>query len=270
MSTEAGLRIEPPHVADAPIVAHVPHSSTVIPPDVRAGLLLDDVSLADELVRLTDWHTDDLYAWTARLGATRFINEVSRLVVDPERFADDADEPMARVGQGAVYVRTTDGRVLRDPTPAQRDELLERFYRPYHRALTDLVGATLDRFGRCLLLDCHSFASVPLPSEPDQTPDRPDFCIGTDAFHTPPSLVETLSGALLRQGYSVEIDRPFAGALVPLTWHGRDRRVSALMIETRRGLYCDEASGRRTGDFERVAADIERAMTETLQALGWW
>jgi len=41
------------------------------------------------------------------------------------------------------------------------------------------------------------------------------------------------------------------------------------MIETRRGLYCDEASGRRNGGFDRVAADIERAMTETLQALGW-
>ncbi len=165
MSTEVGFRIEPPHGAASPIVAHVPHGSTVIPADVRARLLLDDAALADELVRLTDWHTDDLYAWTARLGATRFINELSRLVVDPERFADDADEPMARVGQGAVYVRTTDGRVLRDPTPAQRDELLERFFHPYHRALTAQVGATLDRFGRCLLLDCHSFASVPLPSE---------------------------------------------------------------------------------------------------------
>lgn len=148
MGTEVGFRIEPPHGADAPIVAHVPHGSTVIPPDVRASILLDDASLADELVRLTDWHTDDLYAWTARLGATRFINERSRLVVDPERFADDADEPMARVGRGAVYVRTTDGRVLRDPTPTQRDELLERFFHPYHRALTALVGATLDRFGQ--------------------------------------------------------------------------------------------------------------------------
>jgi N-formylglutamate amidohydrolase len=62
MGTEVGFRIEPPHGAVAPIVAHVPHSSTVIPPDVRAGLLVDDETLADELVRLTDWHTDDLYA----------------------------------------------------------------------------------------------------------------------------------------------------------------------------------------------------------------
>ena len=41
------------------------------------------------------------------------------------------------------------------------------------------------------------------------------------------------------------------------------------MLETRRGLYCDEAGGGRTGDFERVAGDIERAMIETLPALGW-
>jgi hypothetical protein len=42
------------------------------------------------------------------------------------------------------------------------------------------------------------------------------------------------------------------------------------MIETQRGLYCEEASGHRSGDFERVAVDIERAVTETLRALGWW
>ena len=84
------------------IVAHVPHASSVIPAEVRARLLLDDGAFARELVRMTDWHTDALFARTGRLGATRFVNGRSRLVVDPERFTDDAGEPMAAVGQGAL------------------------------------------------------------------------------------------------------------------------------------------------------------------------
>ena len=81
--------IGPPGMA-SPIVAHIPHASTVIPSEVRARLLVSDEALARELIRMTDWHTDTLFAFTGRLGATRLVNGVSRLVVDPERFTDDA------------------------------------------------------------------------------------------------------------------------------------------------------------------------------------
>jgi len=80
-------------------------------------------------------------------------------VVDPERFADDAQEPMAAVGQGAVYTRTSLGRQLRLEDPAARLLLLERYFEPYHAALDALVASTLARFGRCLVPDCHSFAN---------------------------------------------------------------------------------------------------------------
>jgi N-formylglutamate amidohydrolase len=50
----------------------------------------------------------------------------------------------------------------------------------------------------------------------------------------------------------VAIDRPFAGALVPMRFHGKDLRVRALMIEVRRGLYMDERSGARGPAFDEV------------------
>jgi N-formylglutamate deformylase len=243
-----------------PIVAHIPHASRVIPPDVRAGLLVDDADLERELLRLTDWHAYRLYASVADLGATRLVHGVSRLVVDPERFPDDMDEPMSRVGHGVVYTRTTDGRPLRADDPVERKRLVERYYRPYHAALTRLVAGTLDAFGSCLVLDCHSFATQPHPSEPDQSPDRPDICIGTDPFHTPPDLVATLVAAMEAEGFRVEVDRPFAGSLVPLAWHRTDRRVTSVMLETRRGLYCDESSGAVLPAFDAVAASIGRAL----------
>lgn len=108
-----------PTGAASRIVAHIPQASTVIPPQVRAGLLLGDEALAHELVRMTDSHTDALFAFPGGLGATRLVNGVSGLVVDPERFIDDAQEPMAAVGRGAVY-RPSDSRWRVSDSSAQR------------------------------------------------------------------------------------------------------------------------------------------------------
>jgi N-formylglutamate amidohydrolase len=251
-------------------VAHIPHASTLIPYAVRAQIRLDDVELARELVRLTDWHTDRLYGFVANLGASQLINGLSRLVVDPERFVDDAAEPMARVGQGVVYSLTRDGRPLRSSDEPGRQVLIERYFIPYHEAFSALVADTLDHFGRCLILDCHSFSTEPLPSEPDQTPDRPDICLGTDAFHTPPVLTEALRTALVAEGFRVETNRPFAGAIVPLRWYQCDRRIASVMLETRRGLYCDESTGLPSGSLGRVAVALERGVRAALVAAVLW
>jgi N-formylglutamate deformylase len=70
-----------------PVVVHVPHASTVIPRTVRPQLLLDHAELQDELLRMTDRYTDELFALPATMGTTvRF--PVSRLVVDFEPEAE--------------------------------------------------------------------------------------------------------------------------------------------------------------------------------------
>jgi N-formylglutamate deformylase len=47
-------------------------------------------------------------------------------------------------------------------------------------------------------------------------------------------------------GWSVAVDRPFAGALVPMRFYRKDLRVRAIMVEVRRDLYMDER-GRARG-----------------------
>ena len=109
-----------------------------------------------------------------------------------------------------------------------------------------------------MIIDCHSFASVPLPYEPDQTEHRPDFCIGADPFHTPPIIRDVLVGAIEAEGYTVAIDAPFSRALVPLSVYWKDRRVSSVMIEVNRYLYMDERSGSRNPASAEVRALVER------------
>ncbi len=159
----AAYRLLDPVGPTRPIVGHVPHASRFLPPGERAGLLLDEAALAAELLCLTDAHTDRLYGWIRELGGVMLVNGVSRLVVDPERFPEDEAEPMAAVGQGAVYTLTTTGARLRDADHRVRGRLMDRWYWPYHRTLELVVAATLARFGTCVILDGHSFCERPAP-----------------------------------------------------------------------------------------------------------
>jgi N-formylglutamate amidohydrolase len=256
-----------PGVGHLPLIGHVPHASTQIPPWLRNSIVLDDVELQSELIKLTDWHTQDLFSWILDLGGSMFVNQISRLAFDPERFADDEEEPMARVGQGAFYTHTSDGKLLAKISEAERADRLIKLYKPYHESLEKIVDLDLHKSGFALLLDCHSFATRPLLSEPNQAPDRPDICIGTDPFHTPETLSKGLYEAFRDRGFSVELDNPFSGSLVPLKFYGVDRRVTPVMIEVRRGLYCDERTGERIPDFFHLRDAIKDAVKSLMPGI---
>jgi N-formylglutamate amidohydrolase len=213
-------------------VIHLPHASTDRPPSVRSELLPSDQDLSLEVVRMTDHLTDELVA-TALPGAQRV--RFRRLVVDPERFTNDADEPMSRVGMSVIYERTSHRSLLRHPTaPSVRQLLLETYYVPHHAALEAAIATALKRHGCCAILDMHSFPLRPLPYELDQGLDRPDIYIGTDEFHTPRSLTDEIVRRFSAEGLSIAINRPFSGALVPMRCFRKDRRVTSIMVEVNR------------------------------------
>ncbi|MFE7135217.1 N-formylglutamate amidohydrolase [Streptomyces sp. NPDC057638] len=232
-----------PGAADSPVILHIPHSSRTIPPAVRAGIALGDAELERELDHITDAHTADLARVAAERCAVtpwRLENRLSRLVVDPERFPDDREEMLA-AGMGAVYTRTTHGAVLRD-AGVDPQPLIERYFHPYARAVTDAVAARLEAVGRAVVLDVHSYPSRALPYELHGDGPRPPVCLGTDPFHTPPALLAAAERAFGGFG-GTGLDSPFAGAYVPLEFYGREPRVSALMVEIRRDLYLTEPGG---------------------------
>ena len=231
------LRLGPHPEWPAWIVFHAPHVSTHVPQEVRKTILLNDGDLRQELDRLTDHRADWPLIPPGHTPAV-VVPGFSRLVVDVERFLDDDHEPMARVGMGAIYTRTSDGRPLRArPSPQQRDELLDRYYHPHHRQLTAVVQAALDAHDRALILDLHTFPDVPLPCDLDQKPGRPDICIGTDEFHAPTELRDRIIEELTGADLTVAIDRPYSGTIVPKHILRSDQRVASIMIEVNRRLY---------------------------------
>ncbi|MEU6510922.1 N-formylglutamate amidohydrolase [Streptomyces sp. NPDC046942] len=252
-----------PGAPDSPVLLHVPHSARAIPEDVRRGIVLDDAALERELDHITDAHTAELAERAAELaGLTpwRFVNRLSRLVVDPERFPDEREE-MAAVGMGAVYTRTTHKDELRRPD-TDPEPLLARYFRPYARAVTEAVTARLAATGRALIIDVHSYPTEPLPYELHGTGPRPPVCLGTDAFHTPPELLQAARQAFAGFG-GTGLDSPFAGTYVPLEFYGTDARVSALMVEIRRDTYMAEPGGAAGPGLERLATALA-ALVDTV------
>ncbi|MFJ8008443.1 N-formylglutamate amidohydrolase [Streptomyces fagopyri] len=245
-----------PGAPDSPVVLHVPHSSRRIPVPVRAGITLDGPALESELDHITDAHTAELAELASHAaGVTpwRFVNRLSRLVVDPERFPDEREE-MRAVGMGAVYTRTTHGAPLR-AADADPEPLIGRYFHPYAQAMTAAVTDRLAVTGRAVVIDVHSYPTARLPYELHGGGPRPPVCLGTDAFHTPVGLVDHARKAFEGVG-GVGIDSPFSGAYVPLRFHGADPRVTSLMVEIRRDTYMSEPGGPAGPGLARLAAAL--------------
>jgi N-formylglutamate deformylase len=228
------------------VLFHVPHASTVIPDDVRAGIVVDDDLLGRELLEATDHHTDGIVAGLVNDTTIRsYVNRYSRLVVDPERFLDVGKEITEAVGRGVVATRTVNGERFRDDTAhgfaALRQNLIERFFLPYHHDMDRLVDDMLGAYGTVTILDVHSFPEHAQPYELDAQGQRPPLCIGTDSMHTSHTLKEIVTDAANRFGFAYTFDRPFAGTFVPLSHYG-DARVQSLMFEFRRDIFTDEAT----------------------------
>jgi N-formylglutamate deformylase len=223
-----------------PVVVNLPHGSSFIPAHLRDQFCVSDEELAEEQRKLVDWFVDDLYSPIIAAGASAISHNVSRFVCDPERFEDDAKECMFQRGMGVVYSHGTQRqRIRREISPQEREDLLRDLYRPYHAALTEQVRKAIDKFGRCIFLDGHSYQEFSLPYELYGDAPRPDVVFGDDPIHTPAWMRDEALRLSQEAGYSFGVNRPFEGTVVPLAFYG-DTRVSSFMLEINRRTYMDE------------------------------
>ena len=207
------------------VVLHLPQASTFLSEDLLQDFFLSDQELQEELNRITDHATDRIFQQVFP-EAKAIVFPVSRLVVDPERFSDDSQEWMSQVGMLVTYIKGSLLQLLRKvSTHSKRHELLKRFYNPHHQKLTEAVEESLSDNNHCLIIDGRSFPALPQPYELQQTAFRPDFCLGTDDFHTPEELVAKIEGELESCGYSTARDLPFSGTIVPMKHYWKDQRV---------------------------------------------
>lgn len=212
-------------------VLHIPHSGTNIPNN--DDFILENIE--QNLNLLTDWATERIFDVD---NIDKIVTPYSRLFCDVERF-EDYMEPMVEVGRGFFYTKGYDGSELRKPNAKLKDEVYREYYLKHHELFYNKVKEKLDKYGFCHIMDCHSFNDNPVVPFIDQ-PKSPDICIGTDDFHTPKHLLNYSMNYFNNLGYSVEINNPYAGCIIPKPYFKKDDRVMGIMVEINKRLYMNE------------------------------
>jgi N-formylglutamate amidohydrolase len=274
LTSNSGL--EPTHeiiAADRQRTALVlasPHSGTTYPPDLLAASRLDPVSLR----RSEDSYVDEIFGDAPALGAPMIKACFARAYLDPNREPFELDpamfedalpdfvnrhSPRVRVGLGTIARVVASGEEIyaRKLRFAEAQQRIEHLYRPYHRALSQLIEATRNRFGYYLLLDCHSMPSTTLPTRGALSRSRIDIVLG-DCHGTScdPVVADTAQNFLIDRGYAVARNAPYAGGFTTTHYGKPDDGGHCLQIEIGRGLYMDERSYERKPFFAQLARDM--------------
>lgn len=217
------------------LIFHIPHSSTAIPTEAIKTYVSEEV-LVKEMGLLTDFSTDEIFNFD--FGKS-IVFPYSRIFCDVERLKDE-DEPMYQKGRGFYYTKTDSGKTLRKENKKEKAYLKKHLYNAHHNYLEKIVGDKLNTNGFATIIDCHSFSDTPFKSDIEQGNDRPDFCLGTDDAHTPNWLLSIVHTFLIQKGFTVAINYPYSGTIVPKKYHQKNCNVNSLMIEVNRKLYIEK------------------------------
>lgn len=231
------------------VVLNLPHASTGIPDWAVNDIIIPHTELALLVGFMTDKDVDQL--WDFVPAENKQVATVSRLIVDTERYRNDADEMMSIKGMGLYYTHTPDGKPFRRRTEHTYAKCLH-IYDEYHSSLEAKVTRCLSEHGACVILDCHSFHDG-MHYTGYESPSFPDVCIGVN--ETVGAEARLVIDCFKSAGYTVKVNEPFSGSLVPLKYL-KDPRVSSVMIELNRRIY-DNAS---FGSVQNLCKEIYKQL----------
>ena len=230
------------------ILLHVPHSSIDFPENSKYSFC--DVDNEERL--LIDYFTDDLFA--PKKGSKNISSVVfpyCRLFCDVERLLND---PLNEKGLGLSYSRLIgpepyDFRVFGNWNDAYE------VYVDFHAMVAKQIVKLKPLCSPLLLIDCHSFSSMPNLLNRNPTSDI-DICIGYNDDETCPDKV--VIGNIVQHfkalGYKVGINKPFSNSktfTVPVQYH-------SVMIEVNKKLYMDEHTlEKKTEGFTKLKQEIQ-------------
>lgn len=214
------------------ILFHVPHSSLVIPKIYWSICIKDPDYIRKTNLLLSDYLTDKLVPDNCRKLKFKY----SRIFCDVEKFKDDSKEIMAKKGMGVVYTRDCEN-VIAIPNKKYKKIVIKSYYEKYHNKLDKITTNILNKHGRCILIDFHSYSDERVEKLFNSN-NNLDICIGVDEFYTDKKLVDMTVEHFKRYGYSVEINKPYYGTMIPNKYiNKKDARLKSIMLEINKRVY---------------------------------
>jgi N-formylglutamate deformylase len=267
------IEIVAPPVLSSPLVLSSPHSGHIYPAKFLAMSRLHPAALR----RSEDTFVDELMRPATEHGAPLLRALFPRAFLDVNREPYELDPRMFE-GRLPPHVNTrsmrvagglgTIARVVGDSQEIYARRLpvaaafarIEALYKPYHRALRDLLARAVERFGVGLVVDCHSMPSISAATGVLEDM-KADIVLG-DRHGTScdPDFVAALDEALRAAGYGVRRNKPYAGGYITEHYGRPGNRMHAVQIEINRALYMDETTFAQKPAFARLAADLSRAV----------
>ncbi len=259
----------------APMLVSVPHGGWRVPEELSAiwGLSEKDAFHDGDPV------TSRIYDFVDRV-TVQLVMEYYRAVVDLNREPDDIapGNPDGVIKSHTCY-NVEVYKPARLPDEALKRKLLERYYFPYHRALTDAIAREDVRLG----VDCHSMAAVSPPIEKDAGTARPLICLGNlgdavgeacepfNRITCPPEMLlfaaDEFTRAFEHEDVEIEVPAvataniPFSGGQITRTAGAGE--TSFFQIEISRALYLTKSF------FDEGTLEVDERRLADLNAKIW-
>ena len=216
---------------DKNILIHIPHSSLYIPDDYKNKILITKEELEKENKFMCDYKIDEI----VENKNQTIIFPYSRLYCDVERFRDSS-EVMNKYGMGYIYTKTSDGKKMFEPS-IEHIEKINKIYEHHHEKLNNYVSNILNKYNNCLIIDLHSYSSD-LVLKLFNYQNVPDICIGIEENYYSEELTNYFINYFEKYGYSVKINYPYKGSLIPNEFYGRkNTNIVSIMIEVNKRIY---------------------------------
>ncbi len=268
-----------PDIHSAPIVLNSPHSGRDYPFEFLDASRLGNLSIR----KSEDFLVDELVKGATTHGLPLLMANFPRAYLDVNREPYELDPAMfegklpshanthsIRVasGLGTIAKIVAEGENIYKHNLSVEDglERIETLYKPYHAALRERLAKTHVEFGCSLLVDCHS---MPSRQHIGLSKNQADFVLG-DRFGSScnPAIVTAAKLILMEMGYTVEVNRPYAGGFITEHYGRPENGLHALQIELNRAIYMDETRILPTENFETVARDLTEFFAQ-LMTLDW-
>jgi len=224
------------HPGSVPLLISVPHDGRNLPDDIASTMTNVGKAIPD-----TDWHVAKLYEFTRDVGAAMIKADCSRYVVDVNRPADNASLYDGQVATGLCPLQTFDGRDIYIGTmPIDVESRVNRFWRPYHEKIAEVLSGFRQSHGFALLWDAHSIASQ-VPRLFDG--ELPILNLGTWGGRScDAGIASDVIEIAEKSPFDTVVNARFQGGYITRHYGQPAEDVHAIQLELAQRAYMDEAT----------------------------
>ena len=232
-----------------PVLLTVPHAGNFYP-----NIFIQNLKLKLNKVRkIEDFQSNRILDLMDFKSADVIIAKCSRVVVDLNRSRNAIDndmfinrvnshqideKKMISFGLGVFPKIILSENIFENKLPVSyANIILENYYDPFHKILSNQINKLLNSFGVCYHFDLHTMPSNALK----RFKKKPDIVLGNNHGRSSSNeLIDYMRKNFENNGLIVQLNNPYAGGFITRHYGNLSKGVETIQIEVNRSLYMNE------------------------------